>query len=81
MKTKMIRRTASPSFLQTRRAYQAHFGQAIPSGTSYQAAADELVKALGLDAAIVLLTSQSNDPAADEIYGGETPAGVEMEGE
>lgn len=59
-------RTASPSFLQTRRAYAAHFGEAMPAGMTYQAAADALVKALGLDAAIDLLTGMSNDPAAAE---------------
>lgn len=56
----------SATFLQTRRAYQAHYGETIPAGMTYQEAANCLTAALGFDAARTFIQSMSNDPKDPE---------------
>lgn len=52
------------SALQTRRAYEAHFGRQL-TGT-YANGWSELEQALGRDTATRLIKAQSNDPKASE---------------
>lgn len=49
------------TFLQLRRAWEAHHGQCIPSGMPYILLARMLVRKLGFEAAKTLMEGQSND--------------------
>lgn len=65
----VIRKPAPKGFnataLQVRRAYNAHFGHDLPGNSTYAACAQQIVDALGMEAAEAFILGQSNDPTAD----------------